>query len=150
MFLPALRAQAQSTTKPLIETQPFSALSPPASSRARSQGANGLDTVAVSGFFARSSHVQWWVLGSSAVMFGTCGFLLRRRQRGSDTAMAKAVQKTEQRGETAESLVEALQGELLQLEVDRSLGTIAGEEYASAKQAQEGTVQRALERARSR
>jgi len=64
--------------------------------------------------------------------------------------MAKAVQKTEQRGETAESLVEALQGELLQLEVDRSLGTIAGEEYASAKQAQEGTVQRALERARSR
>jgi len=61
--------------------------------------------------------------------------------------MTKAVRKTEQRGETAASLVEALKEELLQLEIDRSLGTITGEQYASVKQALEGTVQRASERA---
>src|SRR5271169_4198978 len=118
--LPALRAQAQSPTKPTIETQPIPALSHPASSRARAQGATGLDTVAASRIFAGSSRVQWWVLGASAVMLGTWGFLLWRRQRGSDNAMTKPAQKTEQRGETAASLVEVLKEELLQLEIDQS------------------------------
>jgi hypothetical protein len=88
------------------------------------------------------------VLGASAVMLGICGFLLWRRQRLFDSAMKKmkAVQETEQRGETTASLVEAFRGELLQLETDRSLGTITGEEYASVKQALEGTAKRALAR----
>ena len=145
--LPALRAQAQSPAKPPIETQTIPALSAPASSRARAQGANGRDTVAASGIFARSSRLQWWALGATAFILGTRGFLFWRRRHGSDNAMTKAVRKTEQRGETAASLVEALKEELLQLEIDRSLGTITGEQYASVKQALEGTVQRALERA---
>jgi len=47
-------------------------------------------------------------------------------------------------------MVDALKGELRQLEVDRSLGAITGEEYASARQALEGTVKRALARAEAR
>jgi PHD/YefM family antitoxin component YafN of YafNO toxin-antitoxin module len=81
-------------------------------------------------------------------MLGACGFLFWSRQRLIDSAVmkTKAVQKTEQHGEPAASLVEAFRGELLQLETDRSLGIITGEEYASFKQALEGTVKRALTR----
>jgi hypothetical protein len=79
--LPGLRAQAQSATTPLGAAQPIPAHSAPASSRARPQGANDLDMVTAFGFSARSSRVQWWVLGASAVMLGACGFLLRRKQR---------------------------------------------------------------------
>jgi len=48
---------------------------------------------------------------------------------------------------TAASLAEALKEELFQLEIERSLGTISRTEYASAKQALEETVKRALARA---
>jgi hypothetical protein len=149
--LPPLRTQAQPPPKPPFADQPIPTVSAPASSRARGQSASAYATA--SGISAGSSSVQsllqWWVLGASAVMLGTCGLLLWRRQRLFDTAMTKtkAVQKTEQRGETATSPVEVFRGELLQLETDRLLGTITGEEYASVKQALEGTVKRALTRA---
>jgi hypothetical protein len=146
--LPQLRTQVQSPPRPSLADQAIPTLSAPASSRTRVQGASGWDTVTAPGIFAGSSRVQWWVLGASAVMLGICGFLLWRRQRLFDSAMKKmkAVQETEQRGETTASLVEAFRGELLQLETDRSLGTITGEEYASVKQALEGTAKRALAR----
>ncbi len=150
--LPALQTQAQPPPKPPFADQPIPTVSAPASSRARAQSASAYVATA-SGISAGSSSVQsllqWWVLGASAVMLGTCGLLLWRRQRLFDTAMTKtkAVQKTEQRGETATSPVEVFRGELLQLETDRLLGTITGEEYASVKQALEGTVKRALTRA---
>jgi hypothetical protein len=143
--LPALRAQ-ESPPKQPVTAQTIPALSAPAISRARAQGASGLDTVAASGIPPRSSRVQWWVLGATTVMLGACGFLLWRRQRQSDKPMTKAEQETEQHGGTTVSLVEALNGELLQLEIDRSLGTITGEEYAPAKHALEETVKRALAR----
>jgi hypothetical protein len=150
--LPTLRAQGQSPPKSLVADQPVPTLPGPISSRDRTQGASGWVTVTAPGILAGSSsvqsRVQWWVLGASAVMLGTCGFLLWRRQRLIDSAITKtkAVQKTEQGEETASSMVEAFKEELLQLEADRLLGTITGEEYASVKQALEGTVKRALTR----
>jgi hypothetical protein len=148
--LPALQTQTQSPPRPALADQPIPTLSAQASSLARAQGASGLGTAAATRTFVQS-RMQWWVLGASAVMLGICGFLLWRRQHLFDTAITKtkAVQKTEQHGETAASLVEVFKGELLQLETDRSLGTITGEEYASVKQALEGTVNRALTRARA-
>jgi hypothetical protein len=145
--IPALRAQAQSPPNPPVAAQPIPALSAAAGSRGRAQSANDLDTVAASGIRARSSQLQWWVLGASAVTLGACGFLLWRRQRLSDNERTKAVQKTAHRRQTAASLAEALKKELFQLEIERSLGTISGTEYASAKQALEETVKRALARA---
>jgi hypothetical protein len=62
--------------------------------------------------------------------------------------MIAAPQKTKQLKPTSASLLEALKAELSQLEIDRLHGTISGEDYDSAKQALEGTVQRALVRAR--
>lgn len=73
-----------------------------------------------------------------------CGVLFRRGQRQSDNATTKAEQNNAQPRNTAESMVDALKGTLRQLAIDLSLGTITGEEYASAKRALEGTVKRAL------
>jgi hypothetical protein len=145
--LPALRAQSQSPPNPPVAAQPVPAFSTPSVSRAPTQGANGLETLAASGFFARSSRWQWWALGVNAVMLGICGFLLRRMQRASGNPVTMAVQQTKQRVEMAASLVEILKAELRQLEIDRSLGTVTVEDYASARRALEGTVKRALARA---
>jgi hypothetical protein len=147
--IPALRSQTQSPPKASVADQAIPAFSAPVSSRAQGHRANGLGMADAPGIFARSSRVQWWLLGAVVVMLGGCGFLLGRRQRPSDNPMTKAEQKTGQRRETTASLVEALKTEMLQLEMDRSLGTITGEEYASAKQALEGTVSRARARAGS-
>jgi len=88
----------------------------------------------------------WWVLAASAVCLGACGLLFWRGQRRSENAMTKG-QETEQHADTAAFCVAALEQELLQLEIDRSLGNISGEEYGVARQALEGTVKRALTRA---
>ena len=144
--LPALRGQAQSPPKPPAAVQPIAPLSAPASLRARSQGANRLDALTVSGNFAPSSRMLWWVLAASAVCLGACGLLFWRGQRRSENAMTKG-QETEQHADTAAFCVAALEQELLQLEIDRSLGNISGEEYGVARQALEGTVKRALTRA---
>jgi hypothetical protein len=95
--LPALPAQAQSPPKLPIATQPISAHSAPASSRARAQGANGLDTVAASDIFAWLSRVPWWVLGVSACMIGLSVFLLWRRPRLSGNTITNAAQEIDQR-----------------------------------------------------
>jgi hypothetical protein len=145
--LPALRGQAQSPPKPPVAVQPIAPLSAPASFRARSQGANSLDALTVSGNFAPSSRMLWWVLGASAVCLGACGLLFSRGQRRSENAMTKPGQETEQRADTAAFFVAALEEELLQLEIDRSLGNISGEEYGATRQALEDTVKRALTRA---
>ena len=89
----------------------------------------------------------WWVLGASAVCLGACGLLFSRGQRRSENAMTKPGQETEQRADTAAFFVAALEEELLQLEIDRSLGNISGEEYGATRQALEDTVKRALTRA---
>jgi hypothetical protein len=60
------------------------------------------------------------------------------------------VRKADQSGQSSASLAEALQEELSQLEMDRLRGTVSGDEYASVKQALEGTVERALARAGSK
>jgi hypothetical protein len=144
--LPALGTQGQSPRKSSVVDQPIPALSAPASSRAQAHRTTGLDIADALGKFARQSRVQWWLLGTIVVMLGGYGFLLGRRQHRSDNCMTKAGPETRQPGETTTTLLEALKIELRQLEVDHSLGTITREEYASAKQALEGTVSRALAR----
>lgn len=145
--LPALRGQAQSPPKPPAAVQPIAPLSAPPSFRARSQGANSLDALTVSGNFAPSSRMLWWVLAASAVCLGASGLFFWRGQRRSENAMTKTGQETEQHADPAAFFVAALKEELLQLEIDRSQGNISGEEYGAARQALEGTVKRALTRA---
>ena len=142
---PPLRAQV--SPKPPLSTPPVSA--PTAADRppARTQPTNNSDVSAVAAILPQSSRVQWWVLGAGAVMLAACGVFFWRGQRLSGKAITKAEENIAQPRNTAASMVDALNGELRQLEIDRSLGTITGEEYASAKQALEGTVKRALARA---
>jgi hypothetical protein len=142
--LPAVRAQAQSRSNSPVRVQPIPALSAPLSSSSRSQGASDLDTRAAPGILARSSRIQWWVLGASAAMLGG-GILLWRRKSIYNRAVTDVVQKPQPSGEAA-AMAEVLKDELLRLEIDRSLGTITGEDYASARQALEGTVKRVLAR----
>jgi hypothetical protein len=141
--LPAVRAQAQSRNPP-VSVQPIPALSAPLSSSSRSQGAS-VDTRAAPGILARSSRMQWWVLGASAAMLGGGGVLLWRRKSIYNHASTDVVQKPQPSGEAA-AMAGVLKDELRQLEIDRSLGTITGEDYASARQALEGTVKRVLAR----
>jgi hypothetical protein len=150
--LPALRAQAQSPTKPPIADQPIPAA--PASSRAPTQNAKGLDRVTAPRILAGSpqmqSQLQWVLLAASVVMLSAGGFLQWRqwrRRRLAGNRIAKPVQEPQHRDETTVSPAQALKVEMLQLEIDRSLGIISVEEYATAKQALEGTVKRALARA---
>jgi len=129
-----------------VAAQPDAAIPATASSQARTH-ASGLDVVSVSGIPARSALAGWRVWGVSAIALGICGLLVWRRERRSDNTITTRIRRPEQdRGKTL-PLVGALKEELLQLEIDRSLGTIAEEEYASAKKALEGTAKRALTRA---
>jgi len=147
--LPALQSQAKSPPKPPAATRPAPALSAPGSSAAEAQShsVNALSAVP-SGLFAPQSWLRWWVAGASAVLLlGVCGFLLGRGQRLSTNAITADLQKTEQPGQSSASLVKALTEELSQLEIERSHGTLSGEEYVAAKQALEETVQRASVRA---
>lgn len=147
--LPALRPQAQSQPKPLAAAPPISASSAGAKTEDhRSQAANALNLTST--ILAQLFRMQWWVLGSGTMMLAVCVVLFCRAQHISRattrTGHIAAVQKTGPSANT-ESMVDALKGELRQIEIDRALGAITREEYASAKQALEGTVKRALARA---
>lgn len=105
--------------------------------------------------FQMSSEKKWRVLVIGVVMLGAGGVLFWRRQRlNNATPQAvrmkalhmNAPQTPGQPGNSVAFTLDALTAELRQLEIDRSFGTITGEEYASAKQALEGTVKRALAR----
>ena len=145
--LPALQAQTQPPPKPPVATVATPTLSATGNSGAQAHGVNASSAVSSSRFSGPWSRLQWWVLRASAVLLpGVCALLLWRRHRPSANTVTTAVQKTKQLGQTPTSLVQALNEELFQLEIDRSHGIISGEEYASVKQALEGTVQRALVR----
>jgi hypothetical protein len=142
--LPALRVQsARKAPVAAVPSLPLSALS---GSGARVQRPSAVRLVPASG---ASSRLQWWALGAGGVFVsGAFGFLLWRRERlSAASAMTTAVRKAEQCGQSSASLAEALKEELSQLEMDRVRGTVSGDEYASVKQALEGTVERALARA---
>ncbi len=148
--LPALQAQIQSPAKPSVAALPVPALSALDNSRARSQGANALSAAPSSGLFARPWWLEWWVLSASAILlFAVGGFLLWRRQHRFASVMTMSAQNTEWPRQISAPWVGALKDELFQLEVDRLQGTISGEEYVLARQALEGTVERAVARART-
>jgi len=148
--LPALQAQTQSPPKPSAAASSTPALSARGSSALLAQGTNALSALPASASSAPSSRLQWWVLTAGAVLvLGPCGLLLSRRQRLSANEKTRAVQGNEQRGQTSSSLADALKDELFQLEIDRLRGAISGEEYDSARQALEGTIERAVARARA-
>jgi len=142
---PASRAQVQSALRP-----PVVALSAPVSSApqhipARAQGANVSGATSAYGLAAPSSPLRWWPLVVGVVpLLGTCGLLLWRRYRLPSTAAG--IQKTGQQERTSVPRVESLKEELFQLEIGRLQGTVSGEEYASAKEALEGTVRWAVAR----
>lgn len=146
--LPALPSQNRSLTKP-----PVAALAAPVSSAAdrrsggRVQGTDTSHAVTLSETSAPSSRMSWWILATSATLVvGSCRLLLWRRHRLSAHSMRATAQSAEQRGQTS-CLIEALKGELFQLEIDRLRGTVSDDEYSSAKSALEETVNRALARA---
>jgi hypothetical protein len=148
---PALPVQAESESPPKLPVVPLPTVpSVSDNSRARTQlqDANILRTVPAAALPASSSGFQWWVVGAGAVLLiGACGFFLWRKLRVSTNAITTDVQKTQQRGQTSALLIAAFEEELSHLEVERLHGTISVEEYASAKQALEGTVKRASARA---
>jgi hypothetical protein len=89
---------------------------------------------------AASSPREWWILGGASILVvGTFAFMVWRARRRSG-AIVKP-------GSSATPLIEALKQELLELETSRVQGSISGEEYDKAKQALDGTMQRALARA---
>jgi len=61
-------------------------------------------------------------------------------------AARKPALESEAGSKMAAPPAEVFKSELLQLEVDRSTGTVTGKEYAAAKEALEETVRRALAR----
>jgi hypothetical protein len=147
--LPTLQGQSPPKLPPVADPS-VPALSAPASPRV--QASDNLTTVVASGISALSPRtplrMPWWALGIGTVIIGSCGSWLWHRRRSADNARTMRAQKTEHRGERTVSLAEALKEELVQLEVERSLGAITGKEYATAKQALEETSKRALARAR--
>jgi hypothetical protein len=93
---------------------------------------------------APASTREWWILvGAAVLVIGSCAFMIWRMRRYSSSG---AETKTSPAGPSA-TLLEALKQDLLELETSRVQGSISAEEYVKAKQALDGTVQRALARA---
>jgi hypothetical protein len=141
--LPSLPAYVQSLPKAAVVV-PTPAISTPGNSGARGHSVSGAISETV---LSSPSRVHPGVLvGSVLLVLGSCAFLLRRRQHLSAKTMATALERSKQTRQRPASLVNALGEELFQLEVDRLNGTISREEYASARQALERTVKRAVAR----
>jgi hypothetical protein len=153
--LPALQAQvhappqAQSHAPPQTLTGPMTVPSLSTQDGFEAQAGNGntLGSIHVSKLSAPSSRFPWWVLGASGVlMLGIFGSLVWRRKHPSTSAGMRAAHATGQAGQRSASLVEALKEGLFLLESDRLQGAIPKGEYASVKQALEGTIEWALAR----
>ena len=156
--MPAPRAQAP----PKV---PMAAASPPAPSEARvaraflpatrnsathAQGVKDLPVVPAPRVLP-FSHWRWWALAATLVLaLAGCGLFLSRRHRPARDSATAFLQKPESFRPTSSPLIETLKNELLQLEMERVRGTVSREEYDSAKQALEGTVQRAMARVAAR
>ena len=149
--LPPVQAQVHASSKPPAGAPAAPSPSITGTSKTRAQITNALDAIPVSGSSASSSRLPWWVLGGGVIlMLVTCEFFVRRRQHPPTGAMTGTVQATAPAAQLSMSLVEALKEGLFQLETDRLQGVIPREEYASVKQALEGTIQWASTRAGAR
>jgi len=146
--LPPVQAQVHTPPKPPVGALAAPSLSVLGNSQIRAQSANDFHAIPVSGSSTSSSQLSWRILGAGVVMMlGICGFLIWRKQHSPASAITRTVQVTAQAAQTSPSLVEALKEGLFQLETDRLQGVIPREEYASVKQALEGTIEWALTRA---
>ena len=147
--IPAIEAQAQSPSQAQVRVPQASASSARVGSGAQTQPGHAAAVIA-SDFSDWTSHSGWWALGAGGLLLaGAYRVFLWPRQRLSGKAITSAAPKNGQPGQGSVPLVEALREEILQLEVDWAHGRISTEEYASAKQALEGTMTRALARARA-
>jgi hypothetical protein len=145
--LPALQSQAQTSPKPSLTAITTPDLPAAGSSRGQAQPSADISRSAPASKFSSSSvQLRLWLRGSFVLLIAILGFLLGRRQRLAGMVTTKELQRTKQLNQTSTSLIEALQEELVQLELDRSRGAVSAEEYASAKLALEGTSKRALAR----
>jgi hypothetical protein len=121
------------------------------SANTRAPSAKALGSVSAAQLPTPSSRLQWGALAAGALVILAAGMILFwLRQRPLTNKVATAVQGTKQSEETQTTLVEALKEGLFQLETDRVEGSIPEEEYASAKQALESTIQWALTRTAAR
>ena len=146
--LPALQAQTQPPPKaPATVVTP--AASAPSNSAAPTQRVNDSGG---SGLSAPVSRRTWWVLGVGGFfVLGAGGFWLwRGERRFVNRQFVNPGTVVERTGQGSASSSEVLKEELFRLEIDRLHGTISGEEYDSARQALEGTIKRALARARAK
>jgi hypothetical protein len=145
--LPVLQSQAQQPSKPPVTAITTPDLTASGSSRGQAQSSADVSRSAPASKFSSSSvQLQRWLQGSFVLLLAILGYLLGRRQRLAGMVTMKESQRTKQLSQTSTRLIEALREELVQLELDRSLGAVSGEEYASAKLALEGTAKRALAR----
>jgi hypothetical protein len=149
--LPLMRSQVHVPTNPPAGPLTGPALSTRGNSELHAHDVSAAVAVPVSTHAIPSSRWQWWALGVGVfLMLVTCGFLTWRKRRRRVHATAMAAQMTGQAGQTPATLIEALKEGLFQLEIDRLQGAIPGEEYASAKQSLENTIEWALARAGDR
>jgi hypothetical protein len=118
------------------------AVSPSANSMPRSAS---LKTIAT-----HSSTAWWFVLGIAAFALMICASFALRQQTLRRSRAAFVAQPRVPLPQSPAPLVEALKEGLFQLESDRMEGVICVEDYASAKQALEGTIHWALTRTQRR
>jgi hypothetical protein len=145
--LPSMQDQSHAPPKPSVGALASPAQSTRSNLEPQAHNANASEATPHSASSASSSPFQWWALSaSSALMLGTCGVLVWRKQRSLSGALAVAGQTTGRSAKMATSLVEALKEGLFQLEADRLQGAITGEAYASTKQALNETIEWALTR----
>ncbi|MGA9672316.1 MAG: hypothetical protein WBQ94_24090 [Terracidiphilus sp.] len=133
------RAHAGSFNAPSISAQ--------GNANPQAQSAKALESASIARLPTLSSRMQWGIASASAVVIlAACMIFVWRRQRRLATAVTTAGQRAEQPERANVALVEALKDGLFQLETDRLRGAIPEEEYVSAKQALERTIQWALTR----
>jgi len=149
--LPSTPPQVHSLPKAPAGSSAAPSVSVQGNANTQVQNTQPLDSGSVARFPVFSSRMQWGATSIVAVMIlAICAFLVRRRPRPLTRTVTKAAQRTEQTKRTQATLVEALKDGLFQLEIDRVQGAIPEDEYLSAKQALERTIQWALTRATAR
>lgn len=149
--LPSMQAQVHSPLGTPAASPVAPSVSTETNAKLQAQSSKALGSVPVVQSSALSSRVQLRALSTGGiVLLATCVILVWRRHRPLANSPTAAVQGSEQIEGTRASLIEALKDGLYQLETDRAQGSIPEDEYASARQALERTIQWALTRTAAR
>jgi hypothetical protein len=138
--LPNVRAQNQSAAKSVVAFH-----ADPSPSTPRHGQATNSATIADSGITQPQQLNSWVLIVVTVVVLGFCGFVLRK-PRLSIHPTNRIVPPRSHSMPTSTAYTKALKDEMIQLEVERSQGTISGEAYNSVRWALERTTKRVHDR----